>query len=245
MMVSKLLTLAAFLLVTFSFANAQSAKWISARLTSQPFQTAAAQSIVFGDTVFYKYSNNHRKLAQLGFGFGKIKENGWFSEWSIVGVNATVQDNVQLQFSSNQNITEPQGGYKATNLGLALRWEYGRLLGDFENSKFVPAISMSVDPYFDYLKIIPKTSEGFPMKSIEAGSIIQFIPRLEYRIYKNISLDVSIAVPLGNLRFEYDKLENPVLPIDLQRQNKVDGSLLPVRDTQIRLGLLYRICDNN
>lgn len=240
-MISKLFTVFTLLLTFYSFVAAQSTKWISARLSSQPFQILELKERSFSNNVTYQYSNQKDQIVYLGFGFRKLKENGWFQEFSLVNLNISKQKNLNYLILSNQQIIEPVSGTTLTQASLALRWEIGQLIGGIENQRFIPAWSVSIDPYTDFSRIIPHTSAGFPTKFLEIGSVVNVIPKVEYSITKNMSLDVSFPVPVVNVWFSYDKIENPTVPKDSQKQSKIDQCFFPLRDTQIRLGLLYKI----
>lgn len=240
-MISKLLTFAILLCTFNSLIIAQSTKWISVRLSSQPFQIVELEERSFSNNVTYLYSIDKNQIAYLGFGFRKLKENGWFQEFSIVNMNISKQKNLHSFVFINRQVVEPLDGVQIAQASLALRWEFGKLLGNIDKQRFIPALSASIDPYANFTHIIPYTSRFFKGKFLDVGSVVNIIPKLEYSITKNMSLDVSFPVPVVNVWFSHDKIEYPAVPENSQKQNKMDHCFFLVRDTQIRLGLLYEI----
>ncbi len=242
-MISKLLAVFTLLFTFYSFVSAQSTKWISARLSSQPFQILELEEKSFPNNVTYSYSIDKDQLINLGFGFRKVNENGWFQEFSLVNMNFSRQKNIHHFVFINQQVIEPLDGVQIAQASLVLRWEFGKLLGNIDRQRLIPALSVSLDPYANFTHIIPYTSIFFESKFLDIGTVVNVIPKLEYFITKNMRLDVSFPVPMVNVWFSHDKIEHPAVSENSQKQNKTGHCFFPVRDTQIRLGLLYKIGD--
>lgn len=238
-MSSRLLAVVTLLFTFYSFITAQSTKWISARLSSQPLQIVELEERSFSNNVTYLYSIDKDQIAYLGFGFSKLKENGWFQEFSLVNMNISRQKNIHRLIFINQQVTEPLDGTQIAQASLALRWEFGKLLGSIDKQRLIPAFGVSIDPYANFTHIIPYTNMFFEGKFLRVGSVVNVIPKVEYSITKNMSLDVSFPVPVVNVWLSHDKIKHPA--IRENSQNKVDHCFFPVRDTQIRIGLLYKI----
>lgn len=173
-------------------------------------------------------------------GWQRIQNSRWFWNYAITGIGYSHQDDIVLDQLLSQGIQEPVGGFQKKQAFLYGRIEYGKLFAENDKARFIPSLSISLDPYYQYLNIIPKTSAGFPRRAHHLGVTLRAIAGLHLALSSHIQLMVKVPVGLNNLDLEHHVIDNPILSAEGRKQTQVKNQL-GFYDLQPLVGLSFQL----
>lgn len=216
--------------------------WLNAGLSlSLHYQHKNATELITNKNGFQTtYGYQEAASVNLGLGWQQIQENGWYWNYAITGLAFSVQDDITIIELSSQGIPEPTGGHHITRLAFYSRIEYGKLFGRDQEARIFPSLSVSIDPYYQFMHLTPKTWAGFPRSVHHLGLSLRAIPGLTFQLSPGLQLFVKIPVGLNNLEFEYHQIDSPILT-DTERKTHRVTNQLGLYDIQGLLGLNFRL----
>lgn len=187
-----------------------------------PYQDKNASEVISTVNDYQTSFGFQNKVTVLpGIGWQRIQKNHWFWNYAITGIFYSHQDDIVLDQLLNQGIQEPVGGFQKKQAFLYGRIEYGKLFAESEKARFIPSLSLSLDPYYQYLNIIPKTSAGFPRRAHHLGITLRAIAGVDLALSSNTQLMVKVPVGLNNLELEHHIIDNPILSTEGRKQTKI------------------------
>lgn len=79
-------------------------------------------------------------------------------------------------------------------------------------------LGYAIQPTFQHYQFIPTTSNFFAVQSHGIGLRGQLVPKISYRLSKDLMLDFTVLVLASDLNFTRTRIEDPSLPSEAQIQ---------------------------
>lgn len=177
------------------------------------------KNISFGNAVF-----SYVKMNKKG---KKIKE------WQLSNLQIKRYDNIKTTPINKH--TYPVDGINTFNASLAIAYFESHLLSDMKNDwQFWLGIGGRY--YNAFHKISYKTSIDFPVTFIKANLTMLLVPRITYKIKKNIFLDIHSPLIFNELTYRRANKNNSVSPVPFLHYNIFKYHYIP-KINEIRFGL--------
>lgn len=172
----------------------------------------------------------------LGIGLMKVREDSWYWTYQITGFAFQVRDDVFIEEVTGQGFPEPVAGNRVDQAAVHTRIEFGKLFRRDQKNKVFPSLGLSLDPYYEYLRIIPKTSAGYPRKLQQLGLTFRVIPGIAFQLAPRFQLTIKAPVGLNNFELAMHRTDNPVAT-DKERRFNQTKNQLGWYDLQTALGI--------
>ena len=217
--------------------------WLHTRLAvSIPYAEKNAREVIHtyenGFTTTFGYQEQVSVLP--GISWQRVQEDLWFWQYAIVGLGYSQQDDNVLDEHPDQGFPEPVGGNNRKYGFLFGRIEFGKLFAEPDGAAVIPSLSLSLDPYYQYFNIIPKTSAGFPRQIHHFGLTLRIIPGIQIPFSSNIRFTLQLPTGLNNLELSAYRVDNPILT-ETQRKSSAVKNQLGLYDFQPTIGLSFRL----
>lgn len=191
------------------------------------------------DTLITEDKGNSFSFSSFSPAIAWVNENGNFHEIALSKLIFRRDDEVFLVNNVPNNTVEPISGANTSHFGFALRYEYNWSLSKKSN-RLNPKLGFSNLILVDAINSTPKTSIGFPSKSLRLANRIGVTPRLLLNLSKKFVIDFNLSIPLLELSLERVNEENPILPSNQQVQSDSDLGFLP-KIYQFRIGVGIKV----
>lgn len=133
----------------------------------------------------------------------------------------------------------PTDGKHQTITNIALRYEYIIALNKKE-SRLAPAIGLATMPYYAHYRIMPMTTNYYPVRGMYAGLQFAVVPRLNINTNKRLFFDLNVPLTLANGYYESTRVSNPTMPSTVNQISSVNFDLGQFH-YMIRLGVGLKI----
>ncbi len=218
------------LCLTFTYAQRDAnEKWLGLNLSVFLDQQNTTHEMRNPDGSVNTYELNIDNFANVGFAYRIVKNDKWFQEYGLTALAVKKEKDLGLFSNQNIDIFEPTGGSTKHLMGCWLRYEYGRWFPSGEGKKLSGGLSLSVDPFASFYRVVPATSSNFPVRGMQAGAELRFIPRIAWQIGSKMMLEIKIPVRLNTTYFDHQRTDNPILAVEDRIQDrfvhrwKIDG----------------------
>lgn len=185
---------------------------------------------------FYEQERYNR--LNPGLGIRKTFQKDNFAELGLTHLYFRERDE-SLRDSSFGVAVPIQGSFER-NYGAAFRLQFGKVLAPGPEARWQPALGLSLDPWFDYYRYVPKTSVGFPYRSIQVGAELRFIPQLLYRCSERVAFNAALPLRFAGFHFEHALLENPLFT-ENQQSTQTMNLDTGLGGLQLQAGVLVRL----
>lgn len=176
----------------------------------------------------------------IHIGVQKVTEAGWYRYIGINRLQFSVDDESQLLTPNSTQFPEPTGGRNRKTAILQLRYEVGKFLLKDQKAALQPRLGFAIDPSFRYMRVVPKTSAGFPYTYHQLGFYLHMVPGLQARLSSRLSLDIQVALGIDHFFYETFNVENPILRED-ERKEFVFSNEFGLLQLQPRLGVSFAL----
>lgn len=236
-LISCAITLCIILSITLELQGQQSPtqKWITFHNHTyivQHFQYSTPRSAGFTE----HFQKDDVEYVNLGLGYRIMNEKGRFQEFSLIQLNFHKGDNSRVIDFEDAQALEPVSSDLTKEVNLRLRWAYGMYFSLNNSEKIKPGISLGIDPVWNSYRDIPKSSLGIPLTYHQIGFDLRIIPATTLQLTSRLQLQLAFPVGLLANRWNFSKLENPILPEGERSQNSYESEF-GFNDVQIRVGL--------
>ncbi len=132
-------------------------------------------------------------------------------------------------------------GYKSVNeaSSFSMRYEIHKLFSN-KSDRIDFHFGVGMNPYFVHLESTPTTPNGYYISLKHYGFAVNVIPGLYYKINRLFSIDLNAPVRMYNFQGVKYRQDNPILPLHLQRRNRINHLFFESVYT-FRLGLRYSL----
>ena len=187
-------------------------------------------------SVIESFEKEDINYINLGVGYRIMNEKNRFQEFSLIQLTFHKDDQIKLLEVDGSQVQEPGSGNLTKEVNLRLRWAYGMYFSLNNSDKIKPGISVGVDPVWNYYRDTPKTSAGFPLTFHQVGFDLRIIPATTFQLSSRLQLQLAFPVGLLVNRWNFSKLENPILTEELRSQSSFESEL-GFNNMQIQLGV--------
>jgi hypothetical protein len=108
-------------------------------------------------------------------------------------------------------------GGRTVNTNLSVRYEHIVQFGKRNNSRLVPSLGLGVNPYYERMSYLPKTTISFPIVILETGFRTYITPRATYYFSRKFFMDVNVPLALAGFSIQYQKIQDPSLSNSQQK----------------------------
>ncbi len=150
------------------------------------------------------------------------------------------QETNTQKFPSQGSIPEQRYKSKASELAIALRYEYIITFNKKRNTRWVPALGLAASPYLAIDKIEPILSNQYTFTRTQYGVRGFLVPRLTYFFSSRIFADLNIPLCVTGISMQSDNNKDPNLSRQLQKNSLLSFDALPYLYS-VRLGLGIKI----
>lgn len=142
-------------------------------------------------------------------------KKGNFHEVELNRLNNDVDSYEDVAYQNGQRIVI--NGGRTVNTNLSVRYEYILQFGKRNNSRLVPSLGFGVNPYYERLSYLPKTTNAFPVMFLETGFRTYITPRATYYFSRKFFMDVNVPLALAGFSIQYQKIQDPSLSSSQQK----------------------------
>ena len=140
---------------------------------------------------------------------------------------------------SSQIVREPVIGYEQKAFAIGFRYELGKYLTTRKSAKVKFGLSGAIAPSYYVYKRLPSTSGDFPIEAKVFAFDVAFIPMLNAKLSKNVSLDLKLITSMLLGEAATVTQQNPALPPDDQAGTRIFD--FPEFGIAFSLGVRYTI----
>ena len=213
--------------------------WLSGQLNA--FATLdKTQTVVIETTDTRLVYEEETRSVNIGLGLKKLKPNQWFQEYSLIALDLKIDEETGNREIAGSGIIEPTTGRRKTVVGTHFRWEFGKMFTLSRSPRLQPGLSLSIDPFYRYTRIVPKTSAGFPARHHKFGAELRLIPRVEYALSDRLHLLLKIPIGINSFYVAQQKVDNPIVSEAERTANTINNNF-GQGYFQIGLGMNYRL----
>jgi len=116
---------------------------------------------------------------------------------------------------------------KAITTNIMLRYEYIFSFLKNKKAKLQPMLGIGVSPYYERIRMRHNSSSMFNETRTETGMLYFVIPRLQWSINSRFFADLNIPFPVTNMKFKIQRIDDPSLPISMQRYSIMEFNAFP------------------
>jgi hypothetical protein len=203
--------------------------------------------MMFSDdiTVQSKYNNNIIALENSETDIGHvsaafaIKKSKSIHEIELSRINLYKVDGAIFSSSISYDTAQISYDQKSTVFNLNIKYEYIRRIINIKD-KLDFMFGVACEPYLESIRQKPEISTSFRSKRLYLGSRFYLIPRGTYSFNKRFYLDLNFPVEILDLHWIKERINNPALPENIQKNNKFYSNFFD-KTIQIRIGVGIRI----
>ena len=220
----KLLSIVLFVVSTSSFAQTA----IKLNAHSQYHSTETIWKYNTSEIIVSMEENTFSVLPMPTISF--FNSTGNFHELGLSNLKYKVDETQSIMVDNSI-----RSGEKVHTFEIALRYDY-----NFELSKNIKALKpyLGVSASLGYSNEInvPKITSAFKSNENKLVSSIGIVPRMVWKLNETIFLDLNIPINVFQVEYKSQRIHNPSLPLEQQRNSIVDVSFLPI-NYEVRLGI--------
>ncbi len=106
--------------------------------------------------------------------------------------------------------------------------------------KWNPFVGGSIGVRYEYIDAIPLTSTSFREKNSRTTILMNLVPGIVHNLNQSSAFMFKLSIPINEFLIEYEKVENPALPVKLRSRTNRYAILLP-KDLYFQFGLMFKI----
>jgi len=169
---------------------------------------------------FYKIINEevNSSIGHISIGL-KLEKDRLSHEFilSRLSYNPYEFSSKETRIDSLGEHTQPLAKEKMNSVLVRLRYELG--LKTTKSKRFMPYITLGLEPFIQYSHIAPSAGDEFPLYNTQIGMAFRIVPHIDYSINEKVSLIASIPLDLMSLYYERRVDRNPALILPQQTSN--------------------------
>jgi hypothetical protein len=156
--------------------------------------------------------NNELEINYLNFNFGyfvKTKKNN-FHYLKLTKLKYKKDEKYTL-LSRNNEISYTTDGLTIKNFIFQFRYGYDLVFFKSNSNKFLTAIELSVEPYYNRLVDLPKVTIRYDNYITDIGANFSIMPKFYYSLDENLLFKINpfMSYSIGKV---YNRIYNPTLP---------------------------------
>lgn len=189
-------------------------------------------------TDFLTFSTERLQLLQPAIAFQWKAKKNLFHEVEITNFSVANVETSVRKYTDGSGGGTLQGEDKLTTTYISLRYEQMTNFNRSKETKFVPALAASVNPYFRQNKFSSEIPASYPSSERFYGVRTFFTPRISYFMGERLFLNLDASLCIFDMYFAVDKVDSPAVPADQRRTSQFIFQQFPkVYNARLGIGL--------
>lgn len=170
----------------------------------------------------------------IAFLWNSEKHN--FHEVELTSLRFGKNDALTELYDDSNGSTQIIQGSSDYNVDISMRYEFILNLAKSKDWKLMPFIGFGANPYFNRISLTPKTSNLYPLSTMQTGIRGFVVPRLTYFINSKVFLDLNVPFCITDFNIERFENNNPSLTEEERVKSTLNFRQFPNRFS-VRLGV--------